>query len=92
MVFLTIFFYLIRFLVLYIFFVDVALGMAKQQRKWFAPEQLSQPYHDEMHLQSYHQKHKFVTKSNAIKNPSRNNFARKNRYLKKFNKTFDKFP
>lgn len=61
--------------------------MAKHQRRWFAPEQLSQPYHDEMHLQSHHQKYKFVTKPNlrAVKNPLRSDFARKNRYYTVFN-------
>lgn len=57
--------------------------MAKHQRRWFAPEQLSQPYHDEYkYIQSHHQKYKFVTKPNlrAVKNPLRSNSARKNRY------------
>lgn len=53
--------------------------MAIHLRRWIAPEQLLQPYHDEMHRQTYHQK--FVTKPNlrAAKNPSQNDIKRKNR-------------
>lgn len=55
--------------------------MAKHQRRSFATDYSPQPYHDEMHRQSSHQKSKLVTKPNLryAKNPTRSD-ARKNRY------------
>lgn len=63
------------------FVADVVLAMAKHQRRSFATDYSQQPYHDEMHRQSYHQKSKLVTKPNLryAKNPTRSD-ARKNRY------------
>lgn len=64
----------------FITFSDVVLAMAKHQRRSFATDKSSQPYHDEMHRQSYHQKSKLVTKPNLryAKNPIKNE-SRKNR-------------
>lgn len=56
-------------------------AMAKHQRRSFATDKSSQPYHDGMHRQSYHQKSKLVTKPNLryAKNPNKDE-SRRSRY------------